>query len=119
MELPKFILGDNTDFDTLAGLGCSEGQIPKYGGSSKMFVVGTVGDDVNEYTLSTPFDVSTASFVDSFSVAGQETSPESVAFSPAVSPTGGSTLPRSTIGSNWKPGGSGSGSRTRNYRPSP
>ncbi|HXK39373.1 MAG TPA: hypothetical protein VJ837_00880, partial [Candidatus Paceibacterota bacterium] len=42
---------------------------------TKMFVVGAFGDDVNEYTLSTGFDVSTASFVDSFSVAAQETAP--------------------------------------------
>jgi len=48
---------------------------------TKMFVVGNVGDDVNEYTLTSPFDVSTASFVDSFSVAGQENSPADVAFS--------------------------------------
>ena len=48
----------------------------------KMFVVGTAGDDVNEYTLSTTFDVSTASFVDSFSVAAQETGPAGVTFSP-------------------------------------
>jgi len=48
---------------------------------TKMFVVGNAGDDVNEYTLTTGFDVSTASFVDSFSVAGQETNPTGVAFS--------------------------------------
>jgi len=47
----------------------------------KMFVVGIAGDDVNEYTLTTAFDVSTSSFVDSFSVAGQETTPEGVTFS--------------------------------------
>ena len=47
----------------------------------KMFVVGNNGDDVNEYTLSTPFDVSTASFVDSFSVTSQETAPQDLAFS--------------------------------------
>ena len=45
-----------------------------------MFVVGWTGDDVNEYTLSTGFDVSTASFVDSFSVSGQESSPTGLAF---------------------------------------
>ena len=45
-----------------------------------MFVVGVSGDDVNEYTLSTGFDVSTASFVDSFSVASQESNPSGVAF---------------------------------------
>ena len=48
---------------------------------TKMFVVGNIGDDVNEYTLSTPFDVSTASFVDAFSVASQDTTPRGVAFS--------------------------------------
>ena len=47
----------------------------------KMFVLGDAGDDVNEYTLSTAFDVSTASFVDSFSVAAQETNPVGLAFS--------------------------------------
>ena len=48
---------------------------------TKMFIVGTNGDDVNEYTLGTGFDVSTASFVDSFSVSAQDTSPRGVAFS--------------------------------------
>jgi sugar lactone lactonase YvrE len=47
---------------------------------TKMFIVGSFGQDVNEYTLSTGFDVSTASFVDSFSVASQETAPEGIAF---------------------------------------
>ena len=47
---------------------------------NKMFVVGNTGRDVNEYTLSTGFDISTASFVDSFSVAAQETSPHGIAF---------------------------------------
>ena len=48
---------------------------------AKMFVVGIVGDDVNEYTLSTPFDASTAVFADAFSVSPQETSPQGMAFS--------------------------------------
>jgi len=48
---------------------------------TKMFVVGATGDDINEYTLTTAFDVSTASFVDSFSVATEDTSPTGVAFS--------------------------------------
>ena len=48
---------------------------------TKMFIVGSTGDDVNEYTLSTGFDVSTASFVDSFSVSAQETTPRGLDFS--------------------------------------
>jgi len=47
---------------------------------TKMFVIGQTGQDVNEYTLSTGFDVSTASFVDSFSVSSQELYPAAVAF---------------------------------------
>jgi sugar lactone lactonase YvrE len=47
---------------------------------TKMFIVGHTGDDVNEYTLSTGFDVSTATFVDSFSVAAQHTAPNGIAF---------------------------------------
>ena len=39
---------------------------------SKMFVTGFDGGDVYEYTLSTPFDVSTADFVDSFDVSSQD-----------------------------------------------
>ncbi|KYG73835.1 hypothetical protein AWW68_14275 [Roseivirga spongicola] len=50
---------------------------------SKMFVMGTIGDDVNEYNLSTAFDVSTAVFAgnaERFSVAAQETNPTSLTF---------------------------------------
>ena len=48
---------------------------------AKMFVVGGSNDKVNEYTLSAPFDVSTASFVDAVSVTKRESSPGGVAFS--------------------------------------
>ena len=48
---------------------------------AKMFVVGFRGQDINEYTLSTPFDVSTASFAHEFSVAGREGRPQGMAFS--------------------------------------
>jgi SpoU rRNA methylase family enzyme len=47
---------------------------------TKMFITGTVGDDVNEYSLSTGFDVSTASYSQNFSVSAQETAPEGIAF---------------------------------------
>ena len=46
-----------------------------------MFVVGAIGDAVYEYTLTTAWDVSSASFVDSFSVASQDTSPRGITFS--------------------------------------
>jgi len=47
---------------------------------TRMFVVGGAGDDINEYKLTTGFDVSTASFVDSLSVASQDGNPFSMAF---------------------------------------
>jgi DNA-binding beta-propeller fold protein YncE len=49
---------------------------------TKMYIVGSTGDDVNEYTLSSAWDVSTASYVQSFSVATQESAPTGIAFKP-------------------------------------
>ena len=48
---------------------------------TKMFIVGTTGDDVNEYTLSTGFDLtSTVTFLDSYSVSSKEANPTAVKF---------------------------------------
>jgi len=52
---------------------------------TKMFILGESGDDVNEYTLSTGFDVtSTVTFIDSFSVtstdSGEEDKPTGLTF---------------------------------------
>ena len=47
---------------------------------TKMYVVGTAGDDINEYNLSTPWNLSTASYVQNFSVATQEDQPYAVSF---------------------------------------
>jgi hypothetical protein len=48
---------------------------------TKMFILGQNGDDVNEYTLSTGFDIgSTITFIDSFSVAAKEGQPSGLAF---------------------------------------
>jgi len=49
---------------------------------TKMYIVGLTGDDVNQYTLSTPFLVSSATYVQNFSVSSQEPSPSSVFFKP-------------------------------------
>jgi hypothetical protein len=45
---------------------------------TKMYVSGTVNDSVNEYSLTTAWDISTASYVQSFSVAAQETAPNAL-----------------------------------------
>ncbi len=46
---------------------------------TKMYVLGSSGDDVNEYNLSTAWDISTATYVQNFSVA-PETSPSGLFF---------------------------------------
>ena len=48
---------------------------------SKLFIIGSTGDDVNEFRLSIPYCLGSATFTDSFSVSGKETSPQSLAFS--------------------------------------
>jgi DNA-binding beta-propeller fold protein YncE len=45
---------------------------------TKMYVVGDAGNDVNEYDLSTAWDVATASYVQNFSVSTQDTTPRGV-----------------------------------------
>jgi hypothetical protein len=49
---------------------------------SKMYVLGFAGDDVNEYNLSTPWNISTASFLQLFSVASEDTGPTGLFFKP-------------------------------------
>ena len=49
---------------------------------TKMYVLGDSGNDVNEYNLSSAWDISTASYVQNFSVAVEETIPHSVFFKP-------------------------------------
>ena len=47
-----------------------------------MYVNGSTGDDVNQYTLSTAWDVSTATYVRLFSTASQDSSPQDIFFKP-------------------------------------
>lgn len=49
---------------------------------TKMYIIGVAGDDVNEYSLSSAWDISTASYVQNFSVAAQENSPTNISFKP-------------------------------------
>lgn len=49
---------------------------------TKMYVNGTTGDDVNEYTLGTAWDVTTATFVTVFSIAAQDGAPADLFFKP-------------------------------------
>jgi len=72
--------GDAERFSVLAQEATPTGLAFNTDGT-KMFVLGTAGTDVNEYACGGAFDVSTCAFTDSFSVAAQETSPRSLAFS--------------------------------------
>jgi DNA-binding beta-propeller fold protein YncE len=47
---------------------------------SKMYVVGFTSDNINEYGLTTAWDVSTASYSQAFSVNSQETAPRGLSF---------------------------------------
>jgi hypothetical protein len=49
---------------------------------TKMYVIGFTGDDINEYALSTAWDISTASFTDVFSVSGQDSLPKGMFIKP-------------------------------------
>ena len=49
---------------------------------TKMYITGSNGDEVNEYNLSTAWDISTAVFLQLFSVQGQETNPTDLFFKP-------------------------------------
>ena len=77
--------GDGTGFSVQAQEAIPTGVTFNNDGT-KMFVVGADGDDVNEYALTTGFDVSTAVFNDfngdgtGFSVAAQETIPIGLVF---------------------------------------
>lgn len=47
-----------------------------------MYITGDNGNDVNQYSLSTPWDISTATYVQNFSVSSQTVEPQGLAFRP-------------------------------------
>jgi 6-phosphogluconolactonase (cycloisomerase 2 family) len=51
----------------------------------KLFVIGSTGDDVNEYSLSRAWDITTATFLGVFSIAAQELTPQGFFFKPDLS----------------------------------
>jgi hypothetical protein len=47
---------------------------------TRMYITGDTGDDINEYSLSTAWDISTTSYVRNFSVSSQDTNPSGLFF---------------------------------------
>mgnify|MGYP001284812775 CR=1 FL=1 len=74
------INGDGTGFDISDQETVPRGLTFNDDGT-KMFIVGDNGNDINEYTLSVGFDLtSTVTHVDSFDISSQETNPQGIAF---------------------------------------
>ncbi len=100
---------DTTDFDSLFSIATEELTAEDVVFSSngrKMFVLGSTGDDVNEYVLGAPYDVSTATFVDSFSISAQELTSTGLAFNNDgtkmyVVGTTGDTVYQYTLSTAW------------------
>ena len=64
---------------------------------TKMYITGWSGDDINEYTLTTGFDLSTASYSQLFSVSSETAKPSAVQFNSDGSimyVLGGDTIPK-------------------------
>lgn len=49
---------------------------------TKLYIIGTSGRDINEYTLSTPWSIVTAAYTQNFSVSSQELAPRALYLSP-------------------------------------
>ena len=47
-----------------------------------MYVTGSAGVDINQYTLSTAWDITTASYLQKLSLSSQDSDPRGVAFKP-------------------------------------
>jgi len=89
-DIDEYLLGSAYDLSALGFVGkvSIAGQETNPTGmtfnhdGSKLYVIGSTGDDINIYDLDENYRMTTGmTFVDSFSVAGQETVPTGLAFS--------------------------------------
>ena len=71
-----------SDYKSISGQDTTPSALFFKPDGTKMFVVGEAGDDVNEYSLSTAWDVTSASYVRNFSVSSQHGQPRGLSFSP-------------------------------------
>lgn len=84
MPVPKELRspGDEGGFFSINAQDASSTDLTLSTDGNFMYVVGNDGDDINQYALSTPWNVTTASFVRSLAVGGSETVPTGIAFKP-------------------------------------
>ena len=73
---------------------------------TKMYLNGSSGDDVNEYNLSTAWDITTASYSTVFSTATEDTAPQDIFFKPDgltmfVIGSTNNTVYQYTLGTAW------------------
>jgi hypothetical protein len=73
---------------------------------TKMYIVGNTGNDINEYTLSTAWNISSSVFVQNFSVAAQDSEPRGVSFKPDgtkmyVAGSANNSVYEYTLGTAW------------------
>lgn len=73
---------------------------------TRLYVVGSIGDDINQYDLSVAWDLYSASFVTSKSVATQATTPYSIAFKDDglkcyILNNGNDTIYQYSLGTAW------------------
>ena len=87
-EVSKYTLSSAWDIDTLAYSSVKSVSSEVSAGSgiffksdgTKMYVLDNGGNDVNEYDLSSAWDITTASYLQVFSVSSQDTSPSGIFF---------------------------------------
>ena len=70
---------DNVNFSVATQEASANGMCWNNDGT-KLFITGQSGDDVNEYSLTTAYDITTASYTTVFSVSSQDTSPQGIRF---------------------------------------
>jgi sugar lactone lactonase YvrE len=70
---------NSVEFDTSGQIAAESGMAFNADGTS-MYITDNSAGDVNQYNLSTAFDISTASYASTFSTSSQDTAPKGVAF---------------------------------------
>jgi len=78
-QIYTYLIGDGF-FNVSTEETTPEGLFFKPDGT-KMYIIGSTGDEVNEYSLSTAWDISTSSYTQNYSVAAKESAPRGLCFS--------------------------------------